>query len=120
MVFKSCAESGLNTHERVVLFPLWEEYREMLKSDVADIKNIGGKEAGAITAGKFLEHFTSFPWIHLDIAGPAFIHAADAYRTIGGTAPESGFCLIFFTVSPAGYISKNSRLTSCHQRFHCS
>ncbi|MFO7922796.1 MAG: leucyl aminopeptidase family protein [Bacteroidales bacterium] len=83
--YHALEESGFSTHERLVEFPLWDEYREMLKSDVADIKNIGGKEAGTITAGKFLEHFTSFPWIHLDIAGPAFIHTADAYKTKGGT-----------------------------------
>jgi leucyl aminopeptidase len=79
-------ECGHYVHERLVQFPLWEEYREMLKSDIADLKNIGGKEAGAITAGKFLEHFVSFPWIHLDIAGPAFLHSAEAYRTRGGSA----------------------------------
>jgi leucyl aminopeptidase len=49
------------------------------------MKNIGGKEAGAITAGKFLEHFTDYPYIHLDIAGPAFIDSEDGYRTRGGT-----------------------------------
>ena len=50
------------------------------------MKNIGGGEAGAISAGKFLQRFTDYPWIHLDIAGPAFLHAADHYRTVGGTA----------------------------------
>ncbi len=89
-------ESGFYTHERIVLFPLWEEYREMLKSDVADIKNIGGKEAGTITAGKFLEHFTSFPWIHLDIAGPAFLHTADSYRTKGGSGVGVRLLFDFF------------------------
>lgn len=84
--YKSLEESGYYTHERIVGFPLWDEYREMIKSDVADLKNIGGKEAGAITAGKFLEHFTSFPWIHLDIAGPAFLHSDDNYRKKGGSA----------------------------------
>lgn len=83
--YTALEESGYYTHERIVLFPMWEEYQEMLKSDVADVKNIGGKEAGTITAGKFLEHFTSFPWIHLDIAGPAFLHRADSYRTKGGS-----------------------------------
>ncbi len=78
-------ESGYHTHERTVLFPLWDEYFEMIRSDVADIKNIGGREAGTITAGKFLEHFISYPWIHLDIAGPAFLHTAETYRTKGGT-----------------------------------
>ena len=91
--YSALEESGFYTHERLVLFPLWEEYREMLKSDVADIKNVGGKEAGSITAGKFLEHFTSFPWIHLDIAGPAFLHTAETYRTKGGSG--TGVRLLF-------------------------
>ena len=55
------------------------------KSDIADLKNIGGADAGAITAGKFLEHFTDYPYIHLDIAGPAFISKRDKYRPTGGT-----------------------------------
>ena len=54
-------KAGENTYERVVEFPLWEEYGEQLKSDIADLKNLGGADAGAITAGKFLEHFTSYP-----------------------------------------------------------
>ncbi len=84
--YQALEESGYYTHERLVLFPLWEEYREMLKSEIADIKNIGGKYAGAITAGKFLEHFVSFPWIHLDIAGPAYLHSEEGYRKKGGSA----------------------------------
>lgn len=53
--------------------PLWDEYRELIKSDVADIKNSGGRPAGAITAAMFLREFTeSYPWIHLDIAGTAY------------------------------------------------
>ncbi len=94
--FTALEESGFYTHERIVQFPLWEEYKEMIKSDVADIKNIGGKEAGTITAGKFLEHFTSFPWIHLDIAGPAFLHSADSYRTKGGSAVGVRLLVDFF------------------------
>jgi len=49
------------------------------------MKNIGGAEAGAITAGKFLEHFTDYPYIHLDIAGPAFLKKRIGYRVEGGT-----------------------------------
>ena len=78
-------ESGFAVHERLVEFPLWDEYDDMLKSDIADLKNIGEREAGAITAGKFLQRFTSYPWIHLDIAGPAFIKGPDSYRGKGGT-----------------------------------
>ncbi|MDR2009093.1 MAG: leucyl aminopeptidase [Bacteroidales bacterium] len=77
--------SGFKVWEKLVELPLWEEYGEQLKSTIADMKNIGGKYAGAITAGKFLEHFTNYKWIHLDIAGPAFSEKADSYRGIGGT-----------------------------------
>ncbi|HEY8164820.1 MAG TPA: leucyl aminopeptidase [Gemmatimonadaceae bacterium] len=53
--------------------PLWEEYRELIKSDVADIKNSGGRPAGAVTAALFLKEFTdTYPWVHLDIAGTAY------------------------------------------------
>jgi leucyl aminopeptidase len=77
--------SGTNVHERLVRFPLWDEYGEQIKSDIADIKNLGGPTAGAITAGKFLQHFTDYPWVHLDIAGGAFLHTKDSYRGKGGT-----------------------------------
>jgi leucyl aminopeptidase len=77
--------SGNKVYERLAEFPFWDEYKDLLKSDVADLKNIGGKYAGAITAGKFLEHFTDYPYIHLDIAGPAFIKKAEGYRSTGGT-----------------------------------
>ena len=83
--FDKLAEAGEKTSERVVEFPFWDDYNELLKSNVADIKNIGGVEAGAITAGKFLEHFTSYPYIHLDIAGPAYIDKNFHYMKTGGT-----------------------------------
>jgi leucyl aminopeptidase len=79
---KNC---GDKVYERIAEFPFWEEYGELIKSDVADIKNIGGIDAGMITAGKFLAHFTNYPFIHLDIAGPAFIDKKDSYRSAGGT-----------------------------------
>ncbi|MFN7312028.1 MAG: leucyl aminopeptidase family protein [Bacteroidota bacterium] len=77
--------SGNQTYERLVEFPLWDEYGKLLKSDIADMKNIGGPIAGAITAGKFLEKFTKYPWMHFDIAGPAWNNSADAYRPKNGT-----------------------------------
>ena len=53
--------------------PTWEDYKELNKSDVADIKNSGGRAAGAIAAAMFLKEFTdSYPWVHLDIAGTAY------------------------------------------------
>jgi len=78
-------ESGQSVFERLVEFPLWKEYGAQLKSNIADLKNIGGSSAGMITAGKFLEHFTNYPWLHFDIAGPAYLRAPDAYRTKEGT-----------------------------------
>ena len=66
-------------------FPFWDDYAKLLKSDIADMKNIGGPVAGAITAGKFLEKFTDYPWMHFDIAGPAYNSAADTYRPKNGT-----------------------------------
>lgn len=78
-------DSGNQVYERLVEFPMWDEYGELLKSDIADMKNIGGPVAGMITAGKFLEKFTDYPWMHFDIAGPAFTHKTDKYRGNGGT-----------------------------------
>jgi leucyl aminopeptidase len=84
-VKKNLAASGDRTHERLAEFPFWDDYDELIRSDVADIKNIGGPYGGAITAGKFLAHFVKAPWMHFDIAGPAFLGAKDSYRTKGGT-----------------------------------
>jgi leucyl aminopeptidase len=83
--YEELALAGNKVYERLVEFPMWDEYKEQIKSEIADLKNIGGPEAGMITAGKFLEHFTDYPFIHLDIAGPAFITKRDGYRTYGGT-----------------------------------
>ncbi|MDX2134054.1 MAG: leucyl aminopeptidase [Saprospiraceae bacterium] len=78
-------DSGWNTYERCVELPLWKEYGEELKSSMADLKNVGNGPAGMITAGKFLEYFANFPWLHLDIAGPAYLRSANAYRPKDGT-----------------------------------
>ena len=82
---QALVHSGEAVYERLVILPLWKEYLKELDSDVADLKNLGGANAGAQTAGKFLEHFTSYPWIHLDIAGPAFLDSASHYRPKGAT-----------------------------------
>lgn len=79
-------EAGLEQYERVVEFPLWDEYQDQIKSEIADLKNIGGPTAGAITAGKFLQSFTDYPWLHLDIAGVSFSTAKKGYIPSGGTA----------------------------------
>jgi len=77
--------AGNNVYERLAEFPMWDEYDDLLKSDIADLKNIGGPYGGAITAGRFLLNFTDYPYMHFDIAGPAFIKGNDSYRGKNGT-----------------------------------
>ena len=85
-------ECGNDVYERIGELPFWDEYGEYLKSDTADIKNVGGREAGAITAGKFIEKFAEFPLIHLDIAGTEMLKKDDFYRLKNG--PGSGLRLL--------------------------
>jgi leucyl aminopeptidase len=72
---------GLKTHDRVWALPMWDDYHRLNKSDVADVKNVGGKWGGAITAAKFLENFVDnrISWAHLDIAGPSIINDSSNY-----------------------------------------
>ncbi|MEY2651108.1 MAG: hypothetical protein RLZZ321_200 [Bacteroidota bacterium] len=84
-IFKQLEESGFAVHERVVRFPFWDDYKKHMKSKIADMKNIGGPNAGMISAGKFLEHFVKAPYIHMDIAGPAWLDAPENYKGDGGT-----------------------------------
>jgi leucyl aminopeptidase len=68
------------TYEPLWQMPLHAPYKELLKSDIADLKNIGGKAAGSITAALFLEHFVEdVPWAHIDIAGTAFLEKERHY-----------------------------------------
>lgn len=77
---------GLETHERVIELPLWDEYKEHIKSDIADIKNTGKeRQAGSIIGGIFLQHFVNYPWLHVDIAAVAFKHDVTGYLVKGGT-----------------------------------
>ena len=89
--------SGLRMHERLAEFPFWDEYDELLKSDIADQKNLGGPYGGAITAGKFLVKYTDYPYMHFDIAGPAFVTAKDSYRGKGGTGYGVRLLFDFFS-----------------------
>ncbi len=74
------------TGERVWELPLWEEYDELIKGDAADYKNSGGRAGGAITAGAFLSKFTGgYPWVHLDIAGPAWLTKDKPYIPKGAS-----------------------------------
>jgi len=72
-VKKGLKASGDHTHDRVWELPLFDEYQEQIKSHIADIRNIGGRDAGTITAACFLSRFVDdIPWAHLDIAGTAW------------------------------------------------
>jgi leucyl aminopeptidase len=63
-------ESGIDTGDRAWRLPLFDEYQDMLKSNFADMSNLGGRPAGAITAACFLQRFVNnYKWAHLDIAG---------------------------------------------------
>jgi leucyl aminopeptidase len=95
-VKKKLHETGFAVNERIAEFPFWDDYNDLLKSDIADQKNIGGPYGGSITAGKFLQKFTNYPYFHLDIAGPAFIAAKDSYRGKGGTGWGVRFLFDFF------------------------
>lgn len=76
--------------------PVWDEYRELIKSEVADIKNTGGRAAGAITAAMFLKEFTeSYPWIHLDVAGTAYSESDLVALPKGPTGVPTGTFIEF-------------------------
>jgi len=81
--FSLLEEAGNEVYERTAELPFWDEYGELIKSDIADVKNIGGREAGAITAGKFLERFAEYPLIHLDIAGPGLLKKDEKDKEAG-------------------------------------
>ncbi|MEO8946686.1 MAG: leucyl aminopeptidase [Gemmatimonadaceae bacterium] len=77
--------------ERGWQLPLWDDYDELIKSDVADIKNSGGRAAGAITAAAFLKEFAGeYPWVHLDVAGTAYSETDLGYIPKGPTGVPVG------------------------------
>ncbi|MFO0964189.1 MAG: M17 family metallopeptidase [Gemmataceae bacterium] len=80
-------EAAKAAGEKAWPLPMWPHYAEMIKSDIADMKNTGGSRyAGAISAAKLLEEFVDgVPWVHLDIAGPAWAERENATRDAGGT-----------------------------------
>jgi leucyl aminopeptidase len=78
--------AGNEAGERAWQFPMFEEYGELIKSDIADIQNVGGKYAGAITAAKFLAEFVDdTPWVHMDIAGTSETDKDKGYQVKGAT-----------------------------------
>jgi leucyl aminopeptidase len=85
-VKRAIRSAGEKCGERVWELPLWEDYGELMKSDIADLKNAGGPEAGAISAGWFLKSFVGkTKWVHLDIAGTAWMDKDRPYQPKGAT-----------------------------------
>jgi len=80
-------DAGRKQGEKIWPLPLDDDYWEMIKSDVADMKNSGGRWGGAITAALFLKEFVDegISWAHVDIAGPALVESDKPYRPAGGT-----------------------------------
>jgi leucyl aminopeptidase len=101
------AECGNEVYERIAELPFWDEYGELIKSDIADLRNVGGREAGAITAGKFLEHFAEYPLIHLDIAGTEMLKKDDFYRRKNGVASGLRLLSTFLRKIADNYTEKN-------------
>ena len=82
----SVSSASKASGERTWRLPLDDDFQELLKCGVADLKNVGGKWGGAITAAKFLQQFVDgCPWVHLDIAGPSWAESESAARDAGGT-----------------------------------
>lgn len=78
--------AGEQSGDRIWPMPLDKEYGEIIRSDIADVKNVGNRTAGSITAGYFLKHFAgSTPWAHLDIAGTAWTEKEKPYMAKGAT-----------------------------------
>ncbi len=85
-LLRALQAAGDRTGDRVWPLPLWPEYTEQVRSDYADIKNSGGRDGGAITAGAFLQEFVDgSPWAHLDIAGTAWRTRPSAEGGVGAT-----------------------------------
>lgn len=78
-------DAGNSVYERLVELPMWGEFEDSLKSEMADLNNLGAGPGQAVCAGFFLKNFIDYPWVHLDIAGPAFIPGKMTYRQKGGT-----------------------------------
>ncbi len=85
-LFDKIKKSAAETYERVWEMPLFEEYKEYLKSDIADIKNYGGKNGSLVASAYFLYEFADhMPWVHLDIAGTAWVEKDKPYMPKGAS-----------------------------------
>ncbi len=84
--YKDLESASFKADEKVWRLPNFDEYKKLIKSDIADLKNTGGRNAGTITAGLFIGEFVqNKPWLHLDIAGTAWTEKETSYYSKGGT-----------------------------------
>ena len=100
---------GNQVYERLVQFPMWDEYDKLIESDVADLRNCGTTpQAGTITAGKFLAHFAKeTPYIHLDIAGVAYFTKPQHYYRTGASA--YGIRLLYAFLQMQDMLAKSTK-----------
>jgi leucyl aminopeptidase len=99
--YKELETASGKSGEKVWQLPSFEDYKKMLKSDIADLKNIGGRFAGTITAGLFIGEFVQGrPWLHLDIAGTAWTDADKDYYSKGGTG--AGVRTLYYLAKDSG------------------
>jgi leucyl aminopeptidase len=85
LVMQNLVKSGNVTNEKVWPLPLWDEYKKKIESDVADMKNSGGRMGGVGSSAVFLKEFTNYAWAHLDIAGMAYSDVTGTYSPKGAT-----------------------------------
>jgi leucyl aminopeptidase len=99
--------------ERYWRLPLYDDFDTQIKSDIADIKNTGGRPGGAETAGAFLKNFVAdVPWIHLDIAGTAYLDGASSYMAKGPTGtPVRAFVSIVEDLAKNGFPSNGKAVS---------
>ena len=98
----SITNAAATVGEDIWQLPMFDHFGELLKSDVADCRNIGGRWGGAISAAKFLEKFVDgTPWVHLDIAGPSFASSNSSHREGGATG-----CMVRTLVEAAAAMAK--------------
>ena len=100
------------TGERYWHMPLYDEYASAMKSDIADLKNTGGRPAGTLTAAAFLKAFVDeTPWLHLDIAGTAYLDNESAWQAKGPTGtPVRAFVSFVETLAGAPVVHANGHV----------
>ncbi|MDQ3519624.1 MAG: leucyl aminopeptidase [Gemmatimonadota bacterium] len=94
-VIQEVLAAGRRSGEPGWPLPLWDDYKELIKSDVADMKNSGGRAAGSISAALFLKEFVDYPWVHLDIAGTAYSESDLGFIPKGPTGIPVGLFVEF-------------------------